>query len=84
MKLSGLPSRSFVTLAALLLITIWTGCRSTYGGPGTVTYFQPGPEFKLASEAAAMKAASEEAAAKEFKSSQANAAAEGAAQDTKR
>jgi hypothetical protein len=72
MKASDFNSRGLLGLAGLLALTVSVGCQSTYGGQNLpsgyyhqddVQYFAPGPEFKLANEAAAMKAASEEQAA---------------------
>ena len=57
---------AFLVLSAALGVT---GCQVDIGGQmhpsahymsDDVQYFAPGPEFKLANEAAAMKAASEE------------------------
>jgi hypothetical protein len=72
MKSSVFNSRGLLGLVGLLALAVSVGCQSTYGGQtlpspyyltDDVQYFAPGPEFKLANEAAAMKAASEEQAA---------------------
>ena len=72
MKSSVINSRGLLGLVGLLALTVSVGCQSTYGGQNLpsgyyltddVQYFAPGPEFPLANEAAAMKAASEERAA---------------------
>lgn len=72
MKSSVITSRSLLGLAGLLMLASSIGCTGVYGGQNLpsayylsddVQYYAPGPEFKLANEAAAMKAASEEQAA---------------------
>lgn len=72
MKSSAITSRGLLTAAGLLTLVASVGCQSTYGGQtlpsayyltDDVQYYAPGPEFKLANEAAAMKAAAEERAA---------------------
>jgi len=69
MKSSVTTSRGLTGLLGLLTLATAVGCQSTYGGQllpsafyltDDVQYFAPGPEFKLANEAAAMKAAQEE------------------------
>lgn len=72
MKSSVFNSRGLLGVVGLLALAVSVGCQSTYGGQllpspyyltDDVQYFAPGPEFKLANEAAAMKAAAEEQAA---------------------
>ena len=74
MKLSNIKSRRLRGLLAglsLFAISGATGCQVDVGGQtlpspyylsDDVQYFPPGPEFKLSREAAAQKAAREEAA----------------------
>jgi hypothetical protein len=87
MKRTTSTSCGFTGFAGLLMLTISMGCRSEYGGHrptaeeimnGSVQYYAPGPEFKLANEAATMKAAEEEAKT----SAQANSAAEANTKNT--
>lgn len=88
MTLTKTTSYGFAGFAGLIMLTISTGCRSEYGSHrptaeeimnGSVQYYAPGPEFKLANEAAATKAAEEEQA-----KAQANSAAEANAKNTRR
>jgi hypothetical protein len=74
MKSSVTISRGLMGLSGLMLLATAVGCQSTYGGQllpspyflkDDVQYFAPGPEMKLANEAAAMKAAAEERTAVE-------------------
>jgi hypothetical protein len=84
MKRSAITSRVLTGFAAMLILATSIGCRSTYGpsryhSDDEITYFTPGPEFKLANEAAAMKAAAEGQAR-----AQANSAAEANSKNTQR
>ena len=65
------PLRGVVGGLVLAAAAATTGCQVEIGGQtmpspyymaDDVQYFQPGPEFKLANEAAAMKAAQQEQA----------------------
>jgi hypothetical protein len=65
------PLRTILAGLGLLVAVALTGCQVDVGGQtlpspyymsDDVQYFQPGPEFKLAREAAAQKAAREEQA----------------------
>lgn len=65
------PLRSALACLGLLAVLGLTGCQVDVGGQtlpspyylaDDVQYFAPGPEFKLAREAAALKAAREEQA----------------------
>lgn len=65
------PLRWMLAFVVLSVALVVTGCQVDVGGQmlpspsymsDDVQYFAPGPEFKLANEAAAMKAAREEEA----------------------
>lgn len=65
------PLRGVVGGLVLAAVAATTGCQVEIGGQtmpspyymsDDVQYYQPGPEFKLAKEAAAMKAAEQEQA----------------------
>ena len=62
--LKSTPSPRGMALAAVLGVGMFTGCTAEYAGQvlpspyypqDDVQYFAPGPEFKLAREAAAME-----------------------------